>query len=366
MNPFHRRRPKPWPCRRHVGRFGTTLLLCLVAFPLAAAPLDLSAVPADAVWMMHLDMDAVRESTVVKRVYERAMKMHPHAATMIELAVKMTGSDPRKDLDGVTLYGFDTDKRNGVMVLRGSVNRDVLTRMVEKAADHRTMEHGGRTLHAWTHKRGGRSEPVAGAFFSDDVVVVSRLESHVKTAIDVLDGKKTSVGEDSPLAGRVRPGSILVARASDVAPETKCPVLRQGRSFRVAIGEHDGRSFYRARLRMESDTAAGHVESVVKGISSLVALRWGDDAVAVALASATRTTVEGDTCEIAWDASADDVWQVVSKAADAWEKRMKDRWSGKKADCKACGKDGCEGCQNQGDSSKLEKPAEKPLRNDEF
>jgi len=340
--------------------------MTLVTAMLEAAPVDLAAVPADAGWMMHVDMDAARASTVLKRAHDRAMKMHPHAAAMIEMAVKMTGSDPRKDLAGVTLYGFDTDKRNGVMVIRGAFNRDLLTRMVEKAPDHRTMEHGGRTLHAWTQKRGGRSGPVVGGFFKDDVIVVSRVEPHAKSAIDVLDGRKKPLGEGSPLAGRVRPGSIVVARASAVDPDTKCPVLRQGRSFRVAIGEHDGRSFYRARLRMESEAAAGHVESVVKGVSSLVMLRWGDDETARSLASATRTTVEGDTCEIAWDAPTDDVWQVVSKAADAWEKRMREGWSGGKSGCSMCGKDGCKGCPKEGDSRTLKSGSEKPLRDDEF
>lgn len=342
------------------------IVMTFSAAALRAAPVDLAAVPADAVWMMHVDMDAARASTVLTRAHERAMKMHPHAATMIEMAVKMTGSDPRKDLAGVTLYGVDTDKRNGVMVIRGAFNRELLTRMVEKAPDHRTMEHGGRTLHAWTQKRGGGSGTVVGGFFKDDVIVLSRVEAHAKSAIDVLDGGKQPLGEDSALAGRVRPGSIVVARASAVDPDTKCPVLRQGRSFRVAIGEHDGRSFYRARLRMESEAAAGHVASVVKGLSSLVMLRWGDDEPARSLASASRTTVEGDTCEIAWDASADDVWQVVSKAADAWEKRMRDRRSGGKAGCPACGKDGCEGCPKEGRSRTLKGDAEKPLGDDEF
>lgn len=335
---------------------------------LNAAPFDAATVPADATWLMHLDMDAARSSTVVQRAYERMLTMHPYAGTMFDMAVKMTGSDPRKDLAGATVYGFDTDKRNGVMVVRGRMNRDHLTRMVEKAPDHKTMEHGNRTLHAWTHKRGhgGRPETLVGGFYADDVIVMARSEAHVKTAFDLLDGKGPAVAAESPLAGRVRPGSIVVARAAAVDPNTKCPVLREGRSFRVAMGEHEGRSFYRARLTMESKAAAASVEDVIKGFVALVRLRWGKDEAAQTMAAAVKTEIDGDTCEIAWDASADDVWKLVSKAADEWEKRHRDRRSGGATGCPACGKSGCEGCSKHGDSPKLKAGADKPLRDDEF
>ena len=346
----------------------SSCLAVLVALPLAAAPLDPAVVPGDAVWLMHLDMDAARASTVMKRVHDRVLAMHPHAGTMFEMAAKMTGSDPRKDLAGVTVFGFDTNKRNAVMVVRGRANREFLTRMVEKAPDHRTMEHQGRTLHSWTHKRGhgGHAETLVGGFFADDVIVIARSEAHVKNAFDVLDGKQPAVAADSPLAGRVRPGSILVARAAAVNPDTKCPVLRQGKAFRVALGEHEGTSFYRARLAMDSSGAAGNVEGVVKGFVSLVMLRWGEQESVKAMAAAVQTAVEGDTCDIAWDGSAEEVWKIFSKVADEWEKRQRDRRSGGKDGCPACGKSGCPGCPRDGGPSTLKKGAEKPLRDDEF
>mgnify|MGYP006272149595 CR=1 FL=1 len=211
-------------------------MFATAAVPLAAAPLDLGTVSADAKWLMHFDMDAARDSIVVQRAWERMLKMHPHAGGMVDMVSRMTGMDPRKDLRDATAYGRDTDKRNGVMIVRAKANREFLTRMVEKAADHKTMQHGDHTLHSWTHKRGRHSGPAVGAFFKDDVMVFGRTEAAVTAALDVLDGGKAAVAGDAPLAGRVRPGSIVVARATAVDPDTKCPVLKQGRGFRVALG----------------------------------------------------------------------------------------------------------------------------------
>jgi len=290
------------------------LVAMALARPVAAEPASLTAVPAEAVWMMHLDMDAARESTVVRRMHDRVMAMHPQLEAMVAMAKAMTGMDPRKDLHDVTVYGLDTDKRNAVMVVRAKANRPLLEKMVEKARDHRTMEYGGRTLHSWTHRgrKGDKGETVVGAFQADDRLVFARSADAVKMAIDVLDGKKSSY-EEGPLAGGVKPGSILVARAAAIDPNTK------------------------------SAEAAGLSEDVVEGFEAVVKLRWTDDAVAMKLLSGLRTETAGDTCTISWDAAADDVWTAMDKALTEWEKKHR-RSGGKGECCGSCGKDGCEGC----------------------
>lgn len=329
-----------------------------------AAPLDLALVPADARWLMHVDMEAARGSVVLQKAWEKAKTMHPYLEKMTGMAAGMIGTDPRKDLRDVTIFGTDLDKAKGVMVLRGRMNRAMMEKMVEKAADHKTMEHRGHVVHGWTQKRhmGGRqSGPMAGAFFKDDVLVIARSEAAVKEALDTLDGTAAAVGETSPLAGRVRPGSIMVARAAAVDPKTRCPVLRSADGFRVAIGESEGKSFYRAKLDMTSAAAAGDARTVVAGMESLARLRWGDDAAVMRLVSGLETAVDGDTCMIMWDAPATEVWEVVDKAATEWMKRRAERrrWGGH--DDKECaGKCPLERMSPGGGKA----PA--PLRDDEF
>jgi len=359
------------------------LSLCAVAWATvaAAAPLDLGRVPAKAQWLMHVDMDAARESTVLKRGWERAMKMHPQAEPMMKMWSGMMGMDPRKDLRDVTAFGSDTDKRNGTMIVRAKVNRELLEKMVAKAPDHETMEHRSHTLHAWTHKgwKGHKGEKVVGAFQRDDVMVFARTPDQVKAALDLLDGDAKSAAEDGPLGGRVKPGSILVARAAAVDPETKCPVLRQGRAFRVAMGESEGTSFYRARLDMKSDEAADQAEDVVEGFAAVARLRWGDEAAAMKLVDGLETKTEGATCMISWDAPADGVWAVMETMADRWDQKRKewmrahggkgDAWG--KSGCKGgCGTGDCEGCEKCPAECPMKKGgskrAEEPLRDDEF
>ena len=156
-------------------------LVAATAPLVSAEPLDLGRVPAKAVWLMHADMDAARESNVMQRMVERAMKKHPKLEGMLSMGAKIMGMDVRKDLHDITVYGLDTDKKNGVMIVHADANREFLEKMVEKARDHETMKHRGFTLHKWTHKgwKGRKEETVVAAFYEDDVMVFARSADRV-------------------------------------------------------------------------------------------------------------------------------------------------------------------------------------------
>ena len=240
------------------------------------------------------------------------------------------------------------------------------------------MKHRGFTLHKWTHKgwKGRKEETVVAAFYEDDVMVFARSADRVEMALDVLAGEAESVAADSPLAGRTRPGSILVGRASKIDPDTKCPVLRQGEGFRVAMGESDGKSFYRARLDMESAEAAELAEDVTEGLAATVALGLGKEAGVMKLVEGVETMTDGKTCMIAWDADADDVWEVVEVMAEKIEAKMAARrkQSGGKSGCGDCGKSSCSGCEKgkcpmeqKGEAEKeSQDEGRRPFRDDEF
>jgi hypothetical protein len=327
-----------------------------------AEPLDAARVPAKAVWLMHVDVDASRESTVLQKMEARMLKKHPHLEQMMAMGAGMIGMDVRKDLHDVTVYGLDTDKHNAVMIVHAKADRKKLEAMVEKAKDHVTSDHRGYTLHGWTHKGWRQSEgkPVVGAFYDDSTMVFARTKKQVEHAIDVLDGKSDGLGEKSPLAGRVRPGTILVGRASAVNPETKCPVLKDAKGFRVAMGEHEGTSFYRALLEMKSAESAEQVKTVTEGMVALGSLSFGGEPKVMKLVQGVESMTRGDTCLISWDAKANDVWTVVEQVAEKMEAKMakhKAEWSKMHG-----GKSG--GAEKK--KKKSSPKAEKPFRDDEF
>ena len=91
------------------------------------------------------------------------------------------------------------------------------------------------------------------------------------------ESRPASPGGSSLLAGRTLPGSILIVRAAAVDPKTPFAVLKQTDSFRIALGENNGQSFYLARLNMKSTEAVAQVKTIAEGFRALVSLNKGID-----------------------------------------------------------------------------------------
>jgi hypothetical protein len=287
-----------------------------------AAPLDLKQVAADAKWVVHVDVDALRASAVVQKAYQKCIEKHKDAEQKINMVCMMSGMDPRKDIHGVTAYGKDADKEHGVLIVDANVNQTLLLGLAAKAPDHKVTAHGSYELHSWTHKCWKTKEvkSVTGTFYKPNIMVFAACEDGVKAALDVLDGKSPGItGKDSALAGGTKPGSIFVARASGVdAKNSHCGILKQTDSFRVALGENKGESFYRARLTMKSTEAAEQVKAVVAGAKALVSLQHGSDALAMKLIKGLNVNAGGTKVIVRWNASADDVWAAAEVAAKKW------------------------------------------------
>ena len=118
-----------------------------------------------------------------------------------------------------------------------------------------------------------------------------------------------------------------MARASAIDPKTRCPVLKQAESFRVALGENKGQSFYRARLMMKSTVAVDQVKAIAEGFRALVSLRTARTQ-AMKLINGLKVSGEGTKLNIRWSASADDVWSAIEKAAKKWAEHHKGKMHG--------------------------------------
>ena len=289
-------------------------------------PVELKQVAADAKWLVHVDVDAMRTSIVVQKGYQKCMEMHKEAAQHLDKIHDMLGFDPRKDLHGITAYGKDLDKHHGVLIVHADVDQKLLLEKAQKAPDHKVAKYGSYEIHSWTHKHGKDSHAAFGTFFQPSVLVFAGSEEAIHAALDVLDGKAAGItDEKSPLAGHLAPGAILIVRASAVCPQTKCPILKQTDAFRITLGENQGQSFYRARLTMKSTEAVDQVKAVIEGFRAMVGLARGSDAETMKLVNALKVTTKDNTVRLAWSAPADEVWTAIEKAGKEIREKMAKR-----------------------------------------
>ncbi len=297
----------------------TFAVLALIAAVGQAAPLETKNVAANTKWVVHIDVDAIRDSLVVKKAFQTCPVLKSEAGKHFDMIRDKIGIDLRKDLHGITLYGPDTDKTHAVAIVFSTANQQLLLDKVEHETDHGVTKYLDVDIHSWTpkhdrHSYGGQSHAAAGAFYKPDVLVFAANVAGVAKAIDVLDGKSPGITDaKSLLGGRPPAGSTLVVRSYAIPASPKSPILKEIDSFRIALGESGGKSFYRASAVMKSPEAATQVKAVNDGLKALGALRFSGDADVMKLVDALETTVSGKDLRVRWDASADDVWKVLEK-----------------------------------------------------
>ena len=260
------------------------LIVCLavllgISRTAQAEPVNLKQVPADAKWLAHIDVDAVRASTVYQKIEAKCMEMHKEIAGQLDMARGIIGMDPRKDLHGITMYGKELGKPTGVLIVHAKVDPAPLLRMSVLAPDHKVTKYGAYELHSWVVKCHGHAFPGAGAFHKSEGIVIASCVEELKAALDLLDGKGASVSSSSLLAGRVPAGATVMARIAGIADAKlpcKCPLAEQTAAFRFSTGEHNGQSFFRALATMTNPEVVGQLRAVAEGGRALAQLSCRD------------------------------------------------------------------------------------------
>lgn len=290
-----------------------------------AAPLNLKHVAADATWLAHIDLDAVRSTTIHDKVMAKVREHRPDFETQALIVSQMIGMDPTKDLHGMTFYGSELGKPAGVGIVHGKFDVRRLLSLAAGIPNHKSDRHGSTELHIWTIKSHHGSHTVAVAFKGDEQLVAADSVDRLRAALDVLGGAAPSLPADGPMAGNIPPGTTLLLRVNGIAAlDLKCknPVARQTQSFRFVTGESEGQSFFRARAEMTNPEAATQVAEIIAGARALGLLHLGDDEQGKKLVSAVRVKAEGNSMTLLWSAPADEVWDAAEKLAKQIAERM--------------------------------------------
>ena len=306
----------------------------------AAAPLDLKQVPADAVWVGHVDFDAVHASTVVQKIEQKIKEKHPEHEQRMGYAIKFLGMDPRKDLHGMTFYGSKIGKPEGAVVVHAKLDGARLMGLATKLPSHQAEKHGDHEVHSWTHKHHGHEHVIAAALCEDDRFVVGSSMDTVKTALDVIHGKAAATSAGGPLDGRIPPGTTVLLRVKGVSEAglpCKSPLVKQTDSFRFVTGEADGKSFFRARAVMTNNEVTAQAQQVVEGGKALAMIHAGDDPRDKKLASALNVKAKGKNLTILWSAPADDVYAEIDEIGQKIEKHIAKMKAEGKMCCPLCG-----------------------------
>jgi hypothetical protein len=258
------------------------ILALLFGLGLAAEPsaLQTSIVPADALWIIHLDMEKLASSALFKMLTETGSGpgVRQKAGQFFE-KLKM---DPFKDIRSVTIFSRSENEKEAVVALSGNFDKAYILGLLKADASHKETPYGKYTFHSWQDKH-------FGVFVNDNLVLISEGEDNIKSALDALEGKIKNISA-SPLVSRLQKESgnaIIVGAVSDIAGltgEAKGGAASQGKPAMLgkmktatgAISEIGDMLNLKVEIAAASDQVAKDIEQAIRGVISLVNLQFTD------------------------------------------------------------------------------------------
>ena len=279
-----------------------TLLLALLALaaglsPVSARPLTAAKIPADAKWVMHLDMERFAPSQTCRFLTEG-----PGASASVKASLAhyrtLLGLDPLKDLSTVTLYGNETTGNDGVALVGGALKPDRITTLMRSYPNYRAQSVNGKTLMTWRDKTSGR--PLWACFNTTRELILASNQPAVMTSLGTLDGSRPSL-DSSRKSGALplptaRPGTFFTISTKGYAGQNPDPVtasiLKNTEHAVIQFAEEKGTVDGQLTLLADSPDAADMIERTLKGL--MLGAAFTDDSSPLAKLAELGTVSRAD------------------------------------------------------------------------
>ncbi len=291
------------------------LAILAVGTGLRAGPLDEQIVAAEAQWLVHVDLDSLREAPQSRGLVAIWMQAEP-ARSHLAAVREALGLDPVGDLRSMTLYGKELVPDRGVLIVRAAWDKPRLAAFLARQPDYAEKKQDGRSVFTWTERRGGQRQTVFAAFHGEEYALISSDAADLTAALEVLDGRAGGLaGSGSALAGSAPEGTILLVRAgglSEAKLALKSPILLLSETLSLTAGETADGAFAEVRLTAASADHVPHFRDVAAGLVALARLmRAGDDDVLKLLDAVTIST-DDRTISARWTGPLIDVIQALN------------------------------------------------------
>jgi hypothetical protein len=306
----------------------------LLFAPLHAA-VDPAIVPADSLWVLYADLNALRASTLGKQLVALAEQ------SKFDTGQGQLGLDMQKVLatvGTVTAYGanFSQDPKaiDGALVAEGSPD---LRKIVESVLIQANLAHPDDVLevkdlpftaYAIRPHDQKSAEPMELiiAFPPEPIVIASKSRAQLVKARDAYRHSIPSVATtaDAPLQHLLRgsTGSYLFA-ASVVPSETlfrgdqpQARILRMTKSGAIAIGENGSNTFAHSELVAASDEMADKLMKILQGMTAMMSLAETNDQQLAEFLSSSKVTRDNNTVTLQLAYSSDRLVQMIKTLAD--------------------------------------------------
>jgi len=322
------------------------LLMLAVVLPLTwlgcpqashAGDLKPEHVPAEAKWVVHMDLDKLMDIKLVQTVRDRRPDVVEYVRQWVQ---EQYGIDPRSDLNSVTMFSKDYKKYTGSVILQAKYDPQKVEQQLRQGEQLETTKWNDLTLYTFTvakHRgtpqgqQNAKTRPRAGqqaanhdghdksggkrmtvALLDNETIVFGSSVENAKDVIGLLQGDAPSLkGKDSKLLDDVASDAIMYGAAIQLENisenDIPMPVLKQHEMITWVFGEKDDQLYEEARLVGQSEDVAKKMERVIQGALAYEQLWAADSEPLTKIVEAAEVSRDGQEVKVEWESSTQNV-----------------------------------------------------------
>jgi len=262
----------------------------LGGFPLSGQAEEVSVgVPADTKFVVKLDLQAFKRTTIGARVFEVAKKKaaeefpHKNASDTIpdlQKVHEMLGFDPLQDVGSIVVSGSDYEhpEKSVVVSIQMGKTAGNLEGLILALPGYAAEEYGRHTIHTAAPDQDLR---VFGSIHTDSkglkTILMSTQHETLIHQLDFLDGKPTADSRFKTVKIASEVHSILAVEVFDIPTELigegpQSGVAKIVKAVSVRLGESDGYVTFAVALTAPTEKQAEQLRQMAQGLIALASL----------------------------------------------------------------------------------------------
>jgi hypothetical protein len=263
---------------KFLPRFMVTLGTATLALGAIAGPLQRGDLPADPAWVLHVDCDALRPTSIGQFLLAEMAK--PEAESKFAAFQLMFSFDPRTALHGITLYSTGAAPEDGILIVYADFDPGRLTTLAKAARDYQTTSHRIHTIHNWIDDKKMKKDggaPRTYAAVHGNRVVFGQKQERVAQTLDAMDRISPNLAGTTAFADLGSAGGTFLQAAARKlelpASDPNAAVFRLSKQLGLVVSE--SQKTVSATLTMEAsdEEVASHINSIAAGLISLMKLQ---------------------------------------------------------------------------------------------
>lgn len=270
---------------------------CLAAgaFTMQAGPLQRGEVPGVPLWLLHIDFDAIRPSSIGQFILGEMDK--PENQFKLAALQGMLKVDIRTQLHGATVYSAGAAPEDAVALVYADFDAEHLASLAKQAQDAKSITYKKHVIHNWIDdKKPARNgvKPRTYAALAGNKVIFAQREEAVKQSLDVIDGAAGSLSKSGNFSQLGAAGTVnFIEAAARKLPvpdsDPNAAILKMAKGIRFQLGETDGKISANLALEAADGDTARNIANVAQGLVGLLRLQQNNpDALKLADALAPR------------------------------------------------------------------------------